>query len=1008
MLHIKSPNRRLVYELRPGTYASSVIQTNAAGFRDGAFVKEKSEGVFRIVVVGDSITFGWGVRLESTYHKALAAILNAQCPGELRFEVYAMGVGGYNAGQELELVRSKALAYDPDLVLMQYCVNDDEIGADSGLWEHFAQTPFKSLDFVRLRLATFKTRLPGQNPVSRSYAALAHIAKERGVPFAVALFPDLNPSTAPIRARAAEFEGMGIPSAYLGEAFCALGMDHLIYDGYVHPNALGHRIAAEEIHRFLLREELLPANPKCTEASKQWEEARRHVAAAFEAYGKGDVAALAAAYGAAVGAAPGYAGPVSEVLAATAADYLKSGLSAQALVAARAASTLDEANPFAWVRLGDAQLANGAAAEATAAYERALALGVRDVGLQAGLATALARCGHVESAMPHFRHALEGSKNLAGHFSQVLEEAGTTALAKGQWHAAETAFEAAVAFSPSVALSAATLLERAAVRQMTDDEPSSALALYESAVRFAPERCGADLVKAALERGRLSEAIKAGAISEGLDASTLLAAVEEPEAAIGGTGGQTSDSGCAGSVARVFEAKAQEVLAGGDWRQARKLMRAALVFSPEAAGFAAQLFESAGDTLLSNECATGTTEPCLRAAQLFAVAASFRPENPTPLLYQAQALAKAGALDEIPELVARAAQEGAVDSQGTLLHELALHWAGAAVAGDWPRACACAMVAAEVAPEAKMVAERWLALSQSHPEMGEAFRAFHQAVGELPACESVKEVAVWFAGEQCAADVVEVALNQGRLSDAIRVAAKVVGLDAFALLAAVEKPGESLGGGQRSDSGCAGSMAGVFTAKAQGVLADGDWQQARKLMCAALAFSPESAGFAAQLFESAGDTLLYEVHLPSEREHYLRVAQLFAEAASFRPEYPALLLRQAQALAKAGVLDDIPELIARASEGDAADNLYLVLDELVLGWAKAAAAGNWERACAFVAVAAEIAPEPRMLAIRWLMLRQSHPEMARDFRAFCQAFGELPACEGVKEVVRHLRLAGAG
>ena len=94
VLHQKSADRRLVYELRPNVRINEMIYTNADGFRDVPFSKEKGTGVRRITVVGDSITFGWYEMLESTYPKILEAMLNEYCGGDTRYEVYNMAVGG--------------------------------------------------------------------------------------------------------------------------------------------------------------------------------------------------------------------------------------------------------------------------------------------------------------------------------------------------------------------------------------------------------------------------------------------------------------------------------------------------------------------------------------------------------------------------------------------------------------------------------------------------------------------------------------------------------------------------------------------------------------------------------------------------------------------------------------------------------------------------------------------------------------------------------------------------
>jgi hypothetical protein len=66
-----SPNRRLVYELKPGLDVRMVaptfrdrpvaVRTSADGFRDEPCPVAKAPGTYRVVGLGDSLMFGWGV-----------------------------------------------------------------------------------------------------------------------------------------------------------------------------------------------------------------------------------------------------------------------------------------------------------------------------------------------------------------------------------------------------------------------------------------------------------------------------------------------------------------------------------------------------------------------------------------------------------------------------------------------------------------------------------------------------------------------------------------------------------------------------------------------------------------------------------------------------------------------------------------------------------------------------------------------------------------------------------
>ncbi len=83
---------------------------NAAGFRDRDFPREKPAGVFRILVVGDSHAFGFGVPLDKHFTKLLEGYFT-------NVEVMNLGVSGYGVDQELLVLRDAGFAYNPDLVL---------------------------------------------------------------------------------------------------------------------------------------------------------------------------------------------------------------------------------------------------------------------------------------------------------------------------------------------------------------------------------------------------------------------------------------------------------------------------------------------------------------------------------------------------------------------------------------------------------------------------------------------------------------------------------------------------------------------------------------------------------------------------------------------------------------------------------------------------------------------------------------------------------------------------
>lgn len=98
--------------------------SNRLGFRDVDHEVAKPPGVYRIVVIGDSIAAGLKVdRFEDTFPAILGEQLKAQ---GIQAEVISLAVSGYNTQQEVETLREKGLRYKPDLVLLSYSLSSRE------------------------------------------------------------------------------------------------------------------------------------------------------------------------------------------------------------------------------------------------------------------------------------------------------------------------------------------------------------------------------------------------------------------------------------------------------------------------------------------------------------------------------------------------------------------------------------------------------------------------------------------------------------------------------------------------------------------------------------------------------------------------------------------------------------------------------------------------------------------------------------------------------------------
>jgi len=103
----------------------TTIKINSDGFRDREYLIDKPNNTFRIVVLGDSVTFGQGVELNETYPKILEKKLNALNNG-INYEVLNFGVPGYNTIEEVEMYKNKGVKYNPDMIIIGFVHNDAE------------------------------------------------------------------------------------------------------------------------------------------------------------------------------------------------------------------------------------------------------------------------------------------------------------------------------------------------------------------------------------------------------------------------------------------------------------------------------------------------------------------------------------------------------------------------------------------------------------------------------------------------------------------------------------------------------------------------------------------------------------------------------------------------------------------------------------------------------------------------------------------------------------------
>lgn len=259
---------------------------DAEGFRRSTPLPPKAPGTFRIVAVGDSLTYGYGVAAE----QAWPAQLEHSLGGEFRVEVLNLGVCGAQSEEVLGTLRRFLPRVQPDLVLYGVCLNDflpagrGEYG-NNRAWR--VDLPGGNLLEARTRIgalvaegydrllmragvrADFMTDILRdfrgyRRRFARDAAAMNRFVVSRGLPPIIALVLNQSPADAgpgreigDVAERSLREAGMNvIPAEYL-RLHAGRNLSVSRWEG--HPNAEAHRIFAGEFLASVRRDPRLEA-----------------------------------------------------------------------------------------------------------------------------------------------------------------------------------------------------------------------------------------------------------------------------------------------------------------------------------------------------------------------------------------------------------------------------------------------------------------------------------------------------------------------------------------------------------------------------------------------------------------------------------------------------------------------------------------------------------------------------------------------------------------------------
>jgi lysophospholipase L1-like esterase len=164
-LEVYDPDPRLYWRLRPNQNCFTKVnhrpvRINSLATRGQEFRVSKPAGTIRILSLGDSRTFGWGLAEDQTYSARLGQMLQEKIGAGRRVEVINAGVNGWSYDQMFVYFRDVGLGYHPDLVI---------VGEGNG-WTQFSEK--SSPEFIK----KFMWRVRLKNVLRRS--AIYHYAVE--------------------------------------------------------------------------------------------------------------------------------------------------------------------------------------------------------------------------------------------------------------------------------------------------------------------------------------------------------------------------------------------------------------------------------------------------------------------------------------------------------------------------------------------------------------------------------------------------------------------------------------------------------------------------------------------------------------------------------------------------------------------------------------------------------------------------------------------------------------
>ncbi|MEG3592526.1 MAG: SGNH/GDSL hydrolase family protein [Pseudomonadota bacterium] len=183
------------------------VNINSMGHRDHELSNPKKRNELRLIMVGDSITFGWGVPQDQTVSARMEKILNT---GNKKFiNVVNTGIGNTNTSMQVEFFIEHAEQLEPDYVVLNYFINDAEKTPAykplnflsrysygyiymNGRWDTFKRMLQQKKDWKQYYLDLYNSEAEGWLETQKAIIKLKSYCAELDIPLLIVNYPEMR------------------------------------------------------------------------------------------------------------------------------------------------------------------------------------------------------------------------------------------------------------------------------------------------------------------------------------------------------------------------------------------------------------------------------------------------------------------------------------------------------------------------------------------------------------------------------------------------------------------------------------------------------------------------------------------------------------------------------------------------------------------------------------------------------------------------------------------------